>query len=134
MRLISLSLAVTLALFGCTRTPGEGGIATVTGNVELEQRIVITNPANAVVVPAADEDVFITYGDRVGPDDRVQTNFDGEFAFYGLRPGAYTVYVYSEDTLPPFNNAPDIAIVRQFEIEEGEEAVDIGALRIYKDI
>ena len=134
MRLFSLSLAVSLALLGCTRTPGEGGIATVTGNVELEQRIVITNPANAVVVPAADEDVFITYGDRVGPDDRVQTNFDGEFAFYGLRPGAYTVYVYSEDTLPPFNNSPDIAIVRQFEIEAGEEAVDIGALRIYKDI
>jgi hypothetical protein len=44
------------------------------------------------------------------------------------------VYVYSEDTLPPFNNSPDIAIVRQFEIEAGEEAVDIGALRIYKDI
>ena len=92
MRIFLLSLAVTIALVGCTRTPGEGGIATVTGNVELEQRIVITNPANAVVVPAADEDVFITYGDRVGPDDRVQTNFDGEFAFYGLRPGAYTAY------------------------------------------
>ena len=95
MRIFSLSLAVTFALFGCTRTPGEGGITTVTGNVELEQRIVITNPANAVVVPAADEDVFITYGDRVGPDDRVQTNFDGEFAFYGLRPGAYTCLLYT---------------------------------------
>ena len=137
MRLFSLSLAVSLALLGCTRTPGEGGITTVTGSVELEQRLVITNPTPSVVLPAADEDVFITYGDRVGPDDRVQTNFDGEFAFYGLRPGAYTVYVYSEDTLPPLpplNTSPDIAIVRQFEIEAGEEAVDIGALRIYKGI
>ena len=44
------------------------------------------------------------------------------------------MYVYSEDTLPPFNNAPDIAIVREFEIEAGEEALDIGTLRIYKDI
>ena len=57
MRIIYLSLAVIIALVGCTRTPGEGGITNVTGNVELEQRIVITNPANAVVVPAADEDV-----------------------------------------------------------------------------
>ena len=87
MRIFLLSFAVTIALVGCTRTPGEGGITTVTGNVELEQRIVITNPANAVVVPAADEDVFITYGERVGPDDQVQTNFDGAFAFYELRPG-----------------------------------------------
>ena len=71
MRIFLLSFVVTIALVGCTRTPGEGGIATVTGTVELEQRIVITNPANAVVVPAADEAVFITYGDRVGPDDRV---------------------------------------------------------------
>jgi hypothetical protein len=134
MRIFYLSLAVTVTLFGCTRTPGEGGIATVTGNVELEQRIVISNPADAIVAPAADEDVFITYGDRVGPDDRVQTNFDGEFAFYGLRPGVYTVYVYSEDTLPLFNNAPDIAIVREFEIASGEESVDLGALRIFKDI
>ena len=133
MRLFSLSLAVTLAFLGCTRTPvradhhrhGQRGTRATHCHHE---------PANAVVVPAADEDVFITYGDRVGPDDRVQTNFDGEFAFYGLRPGAYTVYVYSEDTLPPFNNSPDIAIVRQFEIEAGDEAVDIGALRIYKDI
>ncbi|HBP44826.1 MAG TPA: hypothetical protein DD635_02920 [Flavobacteriales bacterium] len=134
MRIIILSTFAIAAVFGCTRAPGEGGIATVTGNVELEQRIVITNPANAIVVPAADEDVFITYGNRVGPDDRVKTNFDGEFAFYGLRPGAYTVYVYSEDTLPPFNNAPDIAIVREFEIEADDESIDLGSIRIYKDI
>ena len=129
-----LALAAAVLFWGCTRTPGEGGIATVRGSVELEQRVVITNPSNAIVAPAADEDVFIIYGDRVGPDDRVQTNYDGEFAFYGLRPGSYTVYVYSEDTLPPFNNAPDIAIVREFEILDGDEEVVLAPLRIYKDI
>ena len=134
MQKLFIAAAATALLWGCTRTPGEGGIATVTGSVELEQRVVITNPTNAIVAPAADEDVFIIYGDRVGPDDRVQTNYDGEYAFYGLRPGSYTVYVYSEDTLPPFNNAPDIAIVQEFEIEEGEEQVELAPLRIYKDI
>lgn len=134
MRTIFSAVVAFTLFIGCTRTPGEGGVATVMGSVELEQRVVITNPANAVVTAAADEDVFITYGDRVGPDDRVRTNYDGEFAFYGLRPGAYTVYVYSEDTLPPFNNAPDIAIVRQFEILDGEEQVELAPIRIYKDI
>ena len=134
MQKFFIAAAATALLWGWTRTPGEGGIATVTGSVELEQRVVITNPTNAIVAPAADEDVFIIYGDRVGPDDRVQTNYDGEYAFYGLRPGSYTVYVYSEDTLPPFNNAPDIAIIQEFEIEEGEEQVELAPLRIYKDI
>lgn len=134
MQKLFIAAAATVLFWGCTRTPGEGGITTVTGSVELEQRVVITNPVNAVIAPAADEDVFIIYGDRVGPDDRVQTNYDGEFAFYGLRPGSYTVYVFSEDTLPPFNNAPDIAIIQEFEIEEGDERVELAPLRIYKDI
>ena len=128
-------MVLTIVAFcGCTRTAGEGGVATVRGMVEMEHRVVITNPAGAVVTPAADEDVFITYGDRVGPDDRVQTNYDGEFAFYGLRPGDYTIFVYSEDTLPPFNNAPDMAVVREFTIESGVEEVVLEPLRVYKDI
>ena len=128
---------LALAMFGiagCTRTAGEGGVTTVQGNVEIEQRIVITNPSNATVIPAADQDVYIAYGDRVGPDDRVRTNYDGEFAFYGLRPGDYTIYVYSEDTMPTSNNAPDVAIIRELTIEQGEEEVDLGTIRIYEDI
>lgn len=134
MSKLALVMLASVVIVGCTRTAGEGGVAVVTGAVEVEQRVVITNPAGAVVAPAADEDVFIIYGDRVGPDDRVQTNFDGEFVFYGLRPGDYTVYVYSEDTMPMFNNAPDIAIVQSFTIEKGEEEIDLGMMRIFKDI
>ena len=119
---------------GCTRSAGEGGQATVFGRVEVEQRVVITNPSGAVLAPAADQEVFITYGDRVGPDDRIHTNYDGEFAFYGLRTGDYTVFVYSEDTMPAFNNAPKVAIVRALTVESRDEEVDLGAIRIYEDI
>ena len=119
---------------GCTRTAGEGGSTTIRGNVELEQRIVITNPLSATVVPAIDEDVYIIYGDRVGPDDRVRTNYDGDFDFYGLRPGDYTIYVYSEDTMPTSNNAPDVAIIRKVTIEKGDETLEMDTLRIYKDV
>ena len=123
-----------IGLSGCTRTAGEGGSTTISGNVELEQRIVITNPLSATVVPAIDQDVYITYGDRVGPDDRVRTNYDGDFAFYGLRPGDYTIYVYSEDTMPTSNNEPDVAIIRQITIEKGDETLEMDTLRIYKDV
>ncbi len=134
MSKLALIVLASVVIVGCTRTAGEGGVAVATGAVEVEQRVVITNPAGAVVAAAADEDVFIIYGDRVGPDDRVRTNFDGEFAFYGLRPGDYTVYVYSEDTMPLFNNAPDISIVQTFTIDKGQEEIDLGTMRIYKDI
>lgn len=133
LKAVSLG-AMLILFFSCTRTSGEGGVTTVIGMVEVEQRVVITNPLNAIVAPAADEDVYIVYGDRVGPDDRVQTNYDGEFAFYGLRPGDYHIYVYSEDTLPPFNNAPDVAITLDFTIDKGDEQVDLGTIRIFKDI
>ena len=119
---------------GCTRSAGEGGHATILGRVEVEQRVVITNPNGAVLAPAADHEVFITYGDRVGPDDRIHTNYDGEFAFYGLRTGNYTVFVYSEDTMPLFNNAPKVAVVREIIVESRDEEVDLGVIRIYEDI
>ena len=123
-----------IAFMGCTRTAGEGGVTTITGNVEIEQRIVITNPLSAIVVPAIDQDVYITYGDRVGPDDRVRTNYDGDFAFYGLRPGDSKIYVYSEDTMPTSNNAPDVAIIQQVTIEKGDETLELEPIRIYEDI
>ena len=123
-----------IAFMGCTRTAGEGGVTTITGNVEIEQRIVITNPLSAIFVPAIDQDVYITYGDRVGPDDRVRTNYDGDFAFYGLRPGDYTIYVYSEDTMPTSNNAPDVAVIQQVTIEKGDETLELEPIRIYEDI
>ena len=122
-------------MVGCTRTAGEGGQAVIIGQVEVEQRTVITNPIGSVRLPAADEDVFIVYGDRVGPDDRVKTNFDGEFAFYGMRTGYYTIYVYSEDTLAaPNGNAPKVAILQELTIRSRDEVFDIGTLRIFEDI
>ena len=120
-------------LLGCTDIPGEGGNGVLKGRVELERRVTIANPAGAVVVPAQDVEVYLTYGDRVGPDDRVWTNYDGEFAFYWLRPGPYTLYVYSEDTLPLPDRPPLMTIVREVEITGRRETVDVGVMRIYDE-
>ena len=121
---------VIAALFSCTRTAGDGGQAAILGIVEVEQRFTIADPFNFVLAPASDQDVYIIYGDRVGPDDRVRTNYDGEFAFYGLRPGDYTIYVYSQDTLKVFDK---VAVFREATIEGRDEEVNIGTIRIYED-
>lgn len=119
---------------GCTKQPGEGGRAFVTGKVETEVRVVLTNPGTVVsTYLAADEQVFILYGDHVSPDDDVRTNFDGEFEFRYLRPGKYTVYVYSDDTTGATGVDPSrMAIVKEFEITEKKEEIDLGTLRRYE--
>ncbi len=83
---------------------GDWDWATIRGTVVEEIRFVLTNPDTyATEYPAPDEDVWIVYGNNVSPDERVRTNYDGEFEFQFLRPGEYTIYVYSRDT----TGAPD---------------------------
>ena len=86
-------------IVGCKKTPGEGGNSSITGNIKVEMRLILSNP-NTIqdTLPAADEDVFIVYGNHVSPDDKVATNYDGDFEFRNLRSGEYTLYVYSKDT------------------------------------
>ena len=77
--------------------------------------------------------MFLIYGDNVGPDDNVETNHNGDFVFPWLRPGEYTVYVYSEDTsgtVPP----RDMAVVRTVTIESQTETVVLDTLTVYKDL
>ena len=51
-----------------------------------------------------------------------------------MRTGDYTLYVYSEDTMPTFNNAPKVAIIRELTITSRDEEYDLGVLRIFEDI
>jgi len=135
-RIIMLSLCTTLALglYSCKKDPGEGGTASIRGKVVKQVRVVLTNPATtAYTTHAADQDVFIIYGDNVSPDDRVWTNYKGEFEFINLRPGRYTVYVYSRDTTGQVGIDPRrMPIRKEIEIGKRGERVDAGTLTIYE--
>ncbi len=125
--------SIIIFLASCEKTPGEGGRASIIGNVEIERRIEIADPDPSLVhsiIPATDTEVFIVYGDNTGPDDRVFTNPDGDFAFNWLRTGNYTLYVYSEDTAKVF---PEIAIYKEVYIDDRNETLDIGLITIYED-
>lgn len=133
MRTIFLIFAAAALAFGCKKTPGDGGLATIRGKVVEELRFVLTNPGTfAAEYSAPDEDVWIVYGNNVSPDERVRTNYDGEFEFQFLRPGEYTIYVYSRDTTGSPNVAPTrMPIIRTVTIDERRQDLDIGELRIY---
>lgn len=130
-----LLATVLLFLASCTKQPGEGGGASIRGKVMTEVRVVPANPNSVVnTYPAADEDVFIVYGDNVSPDDRVWTNYNGEFEFQFLRQGNYTIYLLSADTNSTSTIDPNaMPIIREIEITGRKESIDLGEITIYEE-
>lgn len=134
MRTPILAVALVLLLASCAKQAGEGGAARVHGRVMKEIRLVMTNPGTVVsTYPAPDEEVWIQYGESISPDDRVHTNYDGEFEFEFLRRGEYTIYVYSQDTTGAQNVSPNrMPIKRTFTIDGRKDEIDLGDITIYE--
>ena len=130
-----LTMASVVLGVACQQNPGDGGRASIMGHIEVEARVVMTSPATAQgePYPARDKNVFLIYGDNVGPDDQVETNHEGNFIFPWLRPGEYTVYTYSEDTLgtiPP----QDMVVLKNLTITSSTETVILDTLRVFKEL
>ena len=131
---VFIALALTILLFtSCQKEPGSGGLCSIKGKLTKEMRVVISNPATITgVVPAPDEEVYIVYGDHLSPDDKIVTNYNGEFEFLSLREGAYTVYVYSKDTLGAAADNPDKMVVKREIVLDGKrDSKDLGTMLIY---
>ena len=85
-----------ILLWSCRKEPGVGGNGSITGKI-------VTHDYNATftnllgIYPAADHYVYIVYGDNVGYNKRVKTDYNGVYRFSFLYPGKYTVYTYSAD-------------------------------------
>ena len=78
-------------------------------------------------------EVFIVYGDHLGPDDKVDTNPDGDFTFEWLRTGDYTLYVYSEDTSVTSTPLPRVAVSYEIEIQDKDDVIHLDPFVIYDD-
>ena len=132
--LTTFLLFVSLTLFSCVRTPGEGGRASITGSVELIRRVQLNNPqSNVDTIAASNVEVFIIYGDHLGPDDKVDTNPDGDFTFEWLRTGDYTLYVYSEDTSVTSTPLPRVPVSFEIEIQDKDDVIQLDPFVIYED-
>jgi hypothetical protein len=129
-------LILAIAFVSCEKEPGTGGSGTISGNVSMEVRVVLTNPATELyTVPAADLDVYIVYGEHVSPDDKVVTAYNGDFEFRNLRKGQYTVYVYSRDTTgqnPPTIDPSKMVVLQEVELTDNEDDAVVSDLKIYE--
>ena len=92
---ITAALYVVILANSCTKTEGEGGSSAIYGRVYAFDYNGSGVLQGEYYLP--DEDVFIIYGDEDNYyDDSYKTSFDGSFRFLHLRPGTYTVFVYSD--------------------------------------
>jgi hypothetical protein len=126
--------ASILTIVSCKKEAGDGGNSSIKGRIKREVRIVLDNPSTAIqTFPAADEDVYIIYGNNVSPDDRVQTNYNGEYEFLYLRPGKYKVYAFSKDTNAvsvPWDE-DHMTVLREVEITDSKQQVSAADMTIY---
>jgi hypothetical protein len=121
-------LAALLLTIGCTKEPGYGGRATITGKLKVHSY----NADFSLLKDSfylADENVYIVFGDNAANGDDVNTKFDGSFTFENLSVGKYTVFAYSKDIsmASPTEYIPKMISV---EITDNNQVIDIGELII----
>lgn len=126
-------LLVLLSLFAgtsCEKEAGEGGNATIYGKI-------IAHDYNAEftdlkgIYPAADEDVFIIYGNDRSFSQRIRTNYKGVYEFKYLRPGDYTIYAYSKDSTLTLASGI-YAVVKNVTVKTNKQTVEAEEMRIFK--
>ncbi len=125
--------ALSLLFFfvtACSKYEGTGGRATIKGKIYVKQY----NESFTQLLDeyyAAEEDVYIIYGDHDVYDDDMKTNFDGKFEFSYLERGNYKIFVYSEDST--FNTpGGKEAIFIDIEIKEKKDVIELDDIVIIR--
>lgn len=127
------SFVITTAfLYSCSKVEGEGGSATVKGVVMEQLYNSIGNPISGGKYEAADQDVYLIYGqDDTFYDDDIKTSYDGSFVFNYLQKGKYTLFVY-EDCSTCASGKKEILV--PFEITERNQVIDLDTIVIKKQL
>jgi len=125
--LLILFSAVT---FSCSKEAGEGGNSTIYGKIIAHNyNAEFTNLKG--IYPAADEDVYIIYGEDRSYSERVRSNYDGIYEFKYLRPGDYTIYAYSKDSTLTMA-AEMYAVIRKVKIDDNRQTVEVEDMKIFR--
>lgn len=126
--ILSLLTVGVLLISSCAKPEGEGGTSTIQGKVYA-----FDYNGSGILQDefyAPDEDVYIIYGTEDNyHDDSYETSFDGSFRFQYLRPGTYTVFVYSDCIACPSGTE---AISQTVEISSNNEDIILDDFEIRK--
>ena len=121
---------ILIMMVSCTKEPGTGGNSSIYGKVQVHDY----NSTFTVLqgeYAAQDADVYIVYGDdERSYSDRTRTNPDGVYEFKYLRPGKYTIYVYSKDSTLA-SPSGTIAVQQTIEITKKKQEVEVPEILIF---
>lgn len=125
-----LPIFLGILMFSCEKPEGPGGDGSVEGQVivnTFDRQFRVKQSES----PAADEDVFISYGNSGTVDDDRTTSDDGRFVFEYLSKGDYRIFVYSEDSS---GTGGTVAIERFVDLSSGSKAEDLGKIHILRTL
>ena len=104
-----LLLIVILGLSACKKEAGDGGLATIEGNVYHN----LYTPLGDFLeqTPAGNENIYIIYGDNDTYDDRADTDANGKYQFKSMQKGDYRIYAFSDcNTCASGVNEEEVAV------------------------
>lgn len=128
--LVSLLLLIGSVMFSCSKEAGDGGNSTIYGKIiAWDYNAEFTELKG--IYPAADEDVFIIYGNDHSYSQRIRSNYEGIYEFKYLRPGDYTVYAYSKDSTLTLASGI-YAVIRKVTIDDNRQTVEAEDMKIFR--
>ena len=103
MSRVFIFLVITLFFSACEKEPGEGGTSSIIGSVYKISTYfnVLTQEVDTVFYQLdSGEDVYVIYSDNESDfyNDKIETNWNGQYRFDYLRKGDYTIFVYADST------------------------------------
>jgi len=123
---------IMIVTASCTKEPGVGGSATVTGTILAKDY----NSLGTLLGEheAQNYKVYLIYGDEGGAfDDDMNTSHDGSFEFKYLQKGNYELFVYSDYSYcPTCGNLGDSVISVNFQITDKKQSLDLSDITILK--
>ena len=114
-------LVIIFFLSSCEKEAGEGGTSSIIGSV-YEFTVIedlLTNQIDTIFNwPYAEKDVYIIYSNNENDfyDDKIETNWNGQYRFDFLRKGDYTIFMY-KDSIDALNVEYEIPIFQHIKIE-----------------
>jgi hypothetical protein len=103
MNRIFILVVIVLFFSSCEKEPGEGGTSSIIGSVYKISTYfnVLTQEVDTVFYQLdSGEDVYVIYSDNESDfyNDKIETNWNGQYRFEYLRKGDYTIFVYADST------------------------------------
>jgi hypothetical protein len=120
MSRILIALIFLFTFSSCEKEAGEGGTSSIVGSVyKIDTYFnALTQQEDTLFYQLDPEkDVYIIYSDNENEfyDDKVETNWNGQYRFDFLRKGDYTIFTYADST--DLLNDYDYPVFRHIKIE-----------------